>query len=307
MSGCNVFNFTSGGVLVTATGAGNGWVINPSNFYQTVARTTAITFISIQGGSGHSIVSNNIGGTAPGAGGSNFATSTTFRGIDLTVGTSPATSVQGNAIKNIRSTFTAAFTASYGIFLQAGRANIGDVIGNTVGSSDPNQRIEINGDSYGIRITSTSSVNLSNNTVNNFGTRPAGAGGPPTGEFYWGLLVEGTGGTHTVVNNTVTNVSNASTPDSSFDTRTFGLSVIATGAQVIRGNAVSNIGSTVTAASTVRNNIVWGLLVSGNGAGTVVGRHRLQHPPPAPAPGPGSTSSVACSRGRRRRHLLQLS
>jgi hypothetical protein len=74
-----VFNFTNGGVLVTATGAGSGSPVNPSSFYQTAARTTAMIAISIQGGSGHSILNNSIGGTAPNAGGANLATNQTFR------------------------------------------------------------------------------------------------------------------------------------------------------------------------------------------------------------------------------------
>ena len=112
--------------------------------------------------------------------------------------------------------------------------------GNAVGSSAVAERYEISGDSYGIRVVSTSTVNLSNNIVNNFTTAP----GVPTGEFYFGISVEGTGGAHTVVNNTVTNVTNGSTPDSSFNTQTIGLIDQATGIQTIRGNTVSNIGST---------------------------------------------------------------
>ena len=141
---------------------------------------------------------------APLAGGSFLATSSTFRGIDLSVGTASATSVQGNTVKNIRSTVTG-FTPSYGIFLESGMANIGNITGNTVGSSAVAERYEINGDSYGIRVTSTSTVNLSNNIVNNFGTNAT----PSTGEFYWGMSIEGTGGVHSVINNTVTNVTNA--------------------------------------------------------------------------------------------------
>ena len=240
VSSCNVFDYTSTGVLVSATGAGNGWTVNPSSFYQTTPRTAALTGISIQGGSGHSILNNSIGGTAPLAGGTNLVTSSTFRGIDLTVGTASATSVQGNTIKNIRSTLAGSFTSSYGIFLQAGMANIGNVTGNTVGSALVAERYEISGDSYGIRVVSTSTVNLSNNTVNNFGTAP----GVPTGEFYFGISVEGTAGTHTVFNNTVTNVTNGSTPDTSFNTQTIGMIVSATGVQSVRQNRITAVRST---------------------------------------------------------------
>jgi hypothetical protein len=274
ITSCLVYNWTNAGTLVTATGAGNGWTINLTSFYQTAARTTAMIGISVQGGSGHSILFNSVGGTAINAGGSNLATSQTFRGIDLTVGTASATSVQGNVIKNIRSTYPAAdFASSYGIFLEAGLANIGNISGNTVGSSNVAERYEINGDSYGIRVVSTSTVNVSNNTVNNFGT----AAVPPTGEFYFGMSVEGAGGAHTVVNNTVTNVTNNSTPDASFSTQTIGLIVSATGVQTVRGNLVSNIGSTNLVAPTANNNRVWGLLVSGTAVGTVVDKNRVDN------------------------------
>jgi hypothetical protein len=270
ISGCNVFNYTSTGILVTATGAGNGWTVNPSSFYQTAARTTALTGISIQGGSGHSILNNSIGGTAPLAGGANLSTSSTFRGIDLSVGTASATSVQGNTVKNIRSTSVAA-TASYGIFLQAGRANIGNVSGNTIGSSDVAERYEINGNSYGIRVISTSTVNLSNNTVNNFGSNAT----PPTAQFYFGISVEGTGGTHTVLNNTVRNVTNASTPSATVNTQTIGMFVSGTGVQTVRGNTIRDVGCTSAAAPAAFNNRIWGLIVSATAVGTVVEKNTI--------------------------------
>jgi hypothetical protein len=272
ISGCEVFNFTNSGVLVSATGAGNGWVINPSSFYQTASRTTPLTGISIQGGSGHSIINNSIGGSAPGAGGAHLATSSTFRGIDLTVGTLTPTSVQGNVIRNIRSTVTG-FTASYGIFVQAGRVDLGTVTGNTIGSSVFAERFEINGDSYGIRVISTSTVNVVNNTVRNFQTTSS----PSTGQFYFGMSIEGTGGTHTVLNNTIRDVSNASVPDGTFSTQTIGLLVLATGVQTVRGNTILNIGSTSTTAPTANNNRIWGAILSGTAVGTVFEKNRISN------------------------------
>jgi len=230
--------------------------------------------ISIQGGSGQFILNNSIGGSAPGAGGSFLNTSQTFRGIDLSVGTAAVSSVQGNVIKNIRSTYPAAdFAPSYGIFLESGQASIGSVAGNTVGSSNVAERYEVNGDSYGIRVVSTSTVNVSNNTVNNFGT----AATPPTGEFYFGMSIEGAGGAHTVFNNTVTNVTNNSTPDASFSTQTIGLIVSATGVQNIRNNTVSNIGSTNLVAPAANNNRVWGMIISGTAVGTIVDKNRVDN------------------------------
>lgn len=267
-----IHDWTNSGTLVTSTGAGNGWVANLNSYYQIAARTTAGIGISIQGGSGHQVLSNFIGGTAISAGGGNLVTSQTFRGIDLTVGTVSATSVQGNVIKNIRSTYPATdFASSFGIFLEAGLANIGNIAGNTVGSSNVAERYEVNGDSYGIRVVSTSTVNVSNNTVNNFGT----AATPPTGEFYFGMSVEGAGGAHTVTGNTVANVTNNSIPDASFSTQTIGMIVSATGIQTVRNNTVSNIGSTNAVAPTANNNRVWGMLMSGTAVGSVADRNKI--------------------------------
>lgn len=133
------------------------------------------------------------------------------------------------------------------------------MLGNYIGSVDPNERFEINGDSYGIRVVSTTTANVSNNTVNNMTTGPT----VPTGEFYFGISVEGAAGAHTVQNNTVSNLTNGSTPDASFNSQTIGLIVSATGAQTIRGNVVQNVGNTSVAAVTTLNNRVWGAILSG--------------------------------------------
>ena len=76
--------------------------------------STAMTFIGLLGGSGHSVLSNTVGGTAAGASGANMVTSQAFRGIDLVVGAAPASSVQGNTVKNIRSTLAGSFLADAG-------------------------------------------------------------------------------------------------------------------------------------------------------------------------------------------------
>jgi len=267
---CNVFNFTNAGVLVSSTGAGNSWTVNPSSFYATISLTTAVTAISIQGGSGHSILSNSIGGTAPNAAGSNLVTSSQFTGISLGVGTALATSVQGNTIKNIRSTFSGGFTASYGITLTIGLANIGNITGNTIGSNTVSERFEISGDCIGISISSASNLNLSNNTVVNFGT----AAGAPAGQYYFGIQVAGIG-SHTIVNNTVANLTNASTPDATFNTETIGMNITATGIETVRGNLIRDIGSTSAAAPTSLNNRVWGLIISGTAVGTVVEKNTI--------------------------------
>jgi len=273
ITGCNIFNFTAMGINVTGTGVGDNWTISNNNIYQTTARTTALTGISVLGSrNGHTINGNNIGGTDVNAGGSHLATSTSFTGIAANVGTVTASTIQGNTIKNIRST-TTAFTANYGIYLLAGTANIAN---NTVGSANVAERIEANGDNYGYRIVSSSTVIFNNNILNNMTTAPVA----PTGQYYFGVSVEGAGA-HTITNNTITNFTNTSAPDllGEYDTQTIGILIQATGVQTIRGNTVSNIGtiSTVANTSTLYTNRVWGVILSGTAVNSVFDKNRIEN------------------------------
>ncbi|CAN5578055.1 hypothetical protein BH10BAC5_BH10BAC5_20140 [soil metagenome] len=268
ISGNNLFNFTANGILISSTNNGDNWIITGNSIYQTAGRTTALWGISVQGGSGHTISSNYIGGTAINAGSSNLSTNSTFRGIDLKVGTSSATSVQGNIIKNIRSSVTG-YTASYGIYVQAGLVNVGNISGNTVGSSNVAERFQINGDSYGIYLTSTTNCNISNNTVQNMKTIS-----PSTGEYYFGIVIAGTG-SHTIIGNTIDNLVNTSAPDATYNSETTCLLVTATGIQTIRGNTISNCGNLNSSVPTAKNNFVWGIEISGPAATSLIEKNKI--------------------------------
>ena len=269
--GCNIFNFTVMAVNVTATGVGDNWTVNDNHIYQPNARTTVLTGISILGTkNGHQVNSNFIGGTQPSAGGANWATNTYFTGITVDVGTTTPTQIQGNTIKNIRSTLPGTtYPTSYGIYLVTGLANISN---NTIGSANIAERVEANGDNIALRVTSTANVVVNNNTINNFGT----ASNAPTGEYFYGLYIEGTG-SHTISNNTISNITSSSRPDASYSSQTVGLYLSATGAEIVSGNIISGIGNTATAASTSNNNRVWGLLVSGTGTGTVIEKNQINN------------------------------
>ncbi|MCX6314316.1 MAG: fibronectin type III domain-containing protein [Sphingobacteriales bacterium] len=269
VSGNNIYNWTGTGILFT--NVANGCTISGNSIYQTASRSTAMTAISIQAGSGHAVLNNFIGGTAANAGSTNMTTSSSFTGISLSVGIVSSTSVQGNVIKNIRSTLSASYVASYGIYLAAGMANIGDISGNTVGSSNSAERVEISGDCYAMRFISTSTVNVSNNVINNFNT----ATGVPTGEYYTGMSIEGTGGVFSVINNSISNVNNGSTTDATYNTQTIGLIVSATGIQTIRGNSIHDVGSSSIVAPTSNNNKIFGLVLSATATGTVVEKNSI--------------------------------
>jgi hypothetical protein len=197
--------------LVAAAGAGDGWVINPSSFYETIAITTQLRFISILGGSGHSILNNYIGGSAPNALGTFVSTSGQFYGINLSVGTSGATSVQGNTIMNIRNSGATGSNSSAAININSGMANIGTVSGNTIGSSDTTLRIDFGGSSNAISSNSPALVNVSNNMINNIRlpfTTNLGFNGAFTGIAF--TAGNNATSTCTISNNTIMNVISSS-------------------------------------------------------------------------------------------------
>ena len=273
--GCNVFNYTNAGVLVAATGAGDGWVINPSNFYQTAPRTTKVTFIGINGGNGHSILNNYIGGTAPGANGSYFATTVNFVGIELNVGSLAVTNVQGNTIRNIRSS-NATGNPSYGINISTGMVDCGNISGNYIGSTDTAQKIDFNfGGSVGIVTRSSNPLNVSNNTINNihmpFNVESSGVIG-----IY---MEQSAGGSCIVKDNTVTNMTNGSRGGSPLllgPSSIGGIYIFVRGVNTISGNVISNIGNIQTQPGASTNNVL-GLAVLQSLAGTVVEKNRISN------------------------------
>ena len=272
VSGCNVFNFTNSGVMIEAAGAGDGWVINPSSFYQTAARTTQIRFIYILGGNGHSIVNNSIGGSAPNAGGSYMTVAADYYGIYLNAGTTIASSIQGNTIANIRA--TGGGNGCYGINVNAGNVNVGDVSGNTIGSSDSLQRLEMApGGSTGIISRSNGIINISNNVINNihmqFEVESSGIGG-----IYCEQTVSGT---YTVNNNTVTNMTSRARGGNPLllgSANMSGIVVFVKGVCTIRGNSVTNIGNTYTLPGLSPSNIT-GMNLIQSQAGTVVEKNLI--------------------------------
>ncbi|MBX7042539.1 MAG: hypothetical protein K1X85_06515 [Ignavibacteria bacterium] len=275
ISGCNIFNFTSNGVLVSAAGAGDGWTINPSSFYQTSARTTNITFIAILGGNGHSIVNNYMGGTAPNAGGSYLSCNSTVNGIDLNTGSASVTNVQGNIIKNIRT--VGINNTMINVKNGSSLVNIGNITGNQIGSADTTERIEVGGagltSSVGIAYRSSSPVIISNNTLNNLWVSTVS-----TGAGLVGIYGESTSsGQCTVENNTVTNLRNSSRGGSPLlegPSNTQGMSIFIAGANLVRGNTISNIGNVSTTFGSSPINVI-GMVLLKSLAGTVIEKNLI--------------------------------
>jgi len=267
ISGCNIFNFTNSGVLVAADGAGDGWVINPSSFYQTSPGATNIKYISIKGGNGHTIKNNSIGGSAPNAGGSYYSINAIFTGIDLSVGNSSVSTIEGNTVKNIR-VISLNQDGSSGISVSTGLVNI---IGNTIGSSDTAERVVVGRGSLIITNRSTNgNMVVSNNTVNNVNQFDVTI----YGSIYCYYFESSNSGAITLTNNIATNVTNASKPDPNpffgGSSYTFGFYIFVNGANTIRGNTVSNLGNINTTISAGFPNQIIGMTLVKSKPGTIV-------------------------------------
>ncbi len=162
--------------------AGNTlWVVSGNSVYQTIARppangTARGIYINNASGNGFSVTNNFIGGSAPNAGGApwgspGFGAPYRFIAIHLNAGTSAASSVQNNIIRNFNwntSSNVAALPGVWsGVFVQNGSVSVtNNTIGGTGIGSVAVTTSGSGGTTYGIGSQSNLFVvNIQNNTV----------------------------------------------------------------------------------------------------------------------------------------------
>lgn len=239
--GCNIYDyFNAGNAVGLEVNLGNtGFTIAANSFFQTeaITVTTANAFNRAiwiapyraasagEIGNGFIIVSNFIGGSAPGCAGTPYTMATGsagyFEGIRLEVADAAtpqaATSVQGNVITNFNiNTSTAATTtdAMHAIALLNGKGNVevgnntGNIIGAVTGSNgaaDGGITINATGSiaSHMIFITSTYNANIRNNTIGNVLLTAAGN--------YFSGIYTNAAMTGSFSNNTITNITASNT------------------------------------------------------------------------------------------------
>lgn len=320
ISNNNIFNFFSAGSatngILLSTG-NTDWTISGNSFYQTATRTYTTgathTGISISNSSGNnfSITGNYIGGTAPQAGGSAYTIAGTvanrYRGISLSVGSTTATSVQGNTIANFVFNSSSAATTTggpwSGIYLSAGNANIGTVTGNTIGSGTGTGSITATitttaGISSGVFIDTATTTSISNNVIGSINTLGSTAG---ISHGFVGITSP-SGTTLTINNNTI----GSTTTANSITTGTFTGGGAATGTTVptltgiqnasgatiaITNNTIANLNSAYlpAAANTAR---IMGGIVATSGTATITGNTVRNLTTAANGTGTGSSASV---------------
>ncbi len=288
----NIFNFwnpagTSAGIYLTSYNT--VWNITNNSFYQTGAltATAAATVYGIYNASSlnnFTITGNYIGGSAANCGGSAWtvggAFANRFAGMYLSVGTTIASSVQNNIIKNFNWTSTSAATTVPGvwggIYVPAGNVNIGNVTANTIGDPTTTGSILVTtsttgGVSAGIMSAGTT-VNISNNII--AGINVAGNAATISASFNGIWTTSGT--TTTINNNTIGSTTIANSINASYAST-------GTTAQVVQGivnsssatiaitnNTIANLGNAYVPAIANTSTHMRGIL-SSSGINTITG------------------------------------
>lgn len=294
----NIFNWTASGILVTATGTGNSWIVSNNNVYQTASRTSTLTAISFAGGNthtvsgnklyqttgtigaaytgisitgatnGHTVNSNSIGGAAANRSGTALEVttgSTNLTAILLTVGTTTATNVNSNTISNISTSTTSTLSSVFGVSVTSGNVNIGTGGANTFGGAAAVYDTIRNAYDNGIINNSGSGVvDIQNNIIGNVsyyrnaGDRTAG--------------INVSAGTVTIRNNTIRDF-NVNGTGTAFSFLPVGILIsTATSGNLVEGNQVYNIRNTNTGTSAYTTA---GIVISGGVTGTTVSKNNV--------------------------------
>lgn len=290
ISNCSIFCFgggsTNAGIYLYSNST--AWTINGNSFYQDdiISGSTATSYgININTGSGHTVTGNFVGGSAPMCGGTPWTVSGTpvycnLYAIYLNVGTTSATSVQGNTIKNISWQSTNTGTHWIGIYISAGNVNAGTITGNTIGESTGNGSITIyNGANYGNAIgiysTSTGTVNIYNNNIGSFTFSTSSYSSGFTGIK---VTPSSSAGTTTVSGNLIGSLSTANSINMNTGASSGSQSVMgimgygfsSAGALVISSNTIANMYNN-SASATDAGSSLMGMFITNAGTCTISG------------------------------------
>lgn len=317
----NIYDFyNAGGVVadgILLTGS-TDWTITGNSFYQTASRAMAASggFIGVSmadtTGGNFNVSNNYVGGSAASAGGSAWtqtgATTHTFIGIRLSVGATAASSVQGNTIQNIAVTTASTSSVNSGIAAVSGSINIGNIAGNTIGSSAATGSITWTSSATGtltgiLAGTGTAGVmDISNNTVG--GITIAGAGATVFRAINTQLgatsyLVSGnTIGSASVANSITSGanalvagiasssaspsvtisdnlIANLTSTGISTGNPMVGIITSSTGVHTIRGNTIRNFTTSGAGTSATSTPVFVGIIMSSSTAGQIISQNTI--------------------------------
>ncbi|MEI7725587.1 MAG: hypothetical protein WCK09_10815, partial [Bacteroidota bacterium] len=285
VSNCNIYNCfkndaSSCGVYILDNST--DWVITGNNFYETttVVPTGPYEYVSIRientFGNNFTVSNNVIGGNAADHTGIltiNGLSWHNFTGIVLSVGSTTASSVQNNTIKNMSYTNIGEY-AWIGIGVSEGKVNVGTVVGNTIGSSTGTGSILLanssaNRISYGI-YAYQGEMNIQNNVIGSITT----TGSATFAHSFYGIYNEGTTTGPTIISNnvigsaTTSNSINASSASTSPAQTVYGIYNQGSGTVTISGNTIAKMTNGTTNANEGTYGSIQGIKTS-NGANTI--------------------------------------
>lgn len=275
----NSTSTSNGGVGIQLSAGNTDWTITGNSFYQTATRSTygnAATvnaiLISNSGGNNFVITGNYIGGSAALCGSTPWTINSTntvvFRAIQITAGSTSATSLQNNTIKNISVTTASTSTAHSAISLTTGSFNCGNVIGNIIGSQSSTGSISFVSTSatsatFSGIISGTGTpgnINISNNSIGGISVSNSSTGTV----VFRGLNLQGNATSYTVSGNTIGSATTASSLSNATNNTVIGIYSSSTSASnTITGNTVANLSNTNTGG----NAQVVGIYLPGSSGG----------------------------------------
>jgi hypothetical protein len=285
----SIFNFLRTGVESHGIHIGSNstaFSILNNSFYQTSSFVPSASVIHrviyINNTSGNSFVvsGNHIGGNSANSAGTwtkTNAQNNEFYAIAVNAGTTTASSVQGNFIRNFSYANSGAANW-YGIHIGAGAVNVGTSAGNTIGAATGTGSVTLtngatDGFAYMINIASTGTVTVENNIIGSVTTSTANNAHAFN---LIGIHKTATAGTTGINKNTIGSTSasdsfRASSGSTSNAQVVYGIYSQGTGAITINENIIANNTNSTSNSTTGTRGRINGIWISAGSANTVTG------------------------------------
>ena len=277
----NSTSTTNAGSGVNIVTGNTDWTISNNSIFQTQTRNTFgaaapfyAIFINNTSGNNFNVSSNIIGGTAINAGGSaltiNASTTALMRLVYLSVGTTTATNVSSNTIKNISFTTTSASTVNGLISVLNGAVNctnniLGDVsVSNSILFNTSGASAMFSGIMAGTGATGQGAINITGNTIAGLAVGGGGTCELRGVSFQSSGIIAST--QYTVSNNIIGSTSVTNSLSNSNNSAVYG--IIGTASQTTSTNTISaNTIAGIQSTSTGANASIYGILAQGSTGG----------------------------------------
>jgi len=299
ITGCNIYDFfiaTAASTGIKIDAGNNNYSITNNRMYQTATRayTGAFTFrflwlnpnstaANITFGSGHTVTGNTFGGTTNTNSGimtiSGTSTST-FIGMDISVGNGTGTVIQSNTLAGIAFSSINIATTGTGIFsgISVNYGNVTNISSNTIGTVTGPVTVTSNSTtasialSMGIRIGGgTLPQTISGNTV---GYITALRGTATLSHSLFGIYINGGSTTPVISNNTIVNLitgNNSTTSTTAQQTVGISISSATVTNPVITGNTISDLSNFAASSNTGATGVsVFGILLNNSSLNTII-------------------------------------